>query len=1028
MKKIVFALLVTAFFYSDMLAQQTFPVNGVANKNHIVYAFTNARIVVDPETTIKQGVLIIKDGLIINVGEKPEIPKGALIYDLKGKTIYPSLIDPYTSYGMPEVRAASHGTHPQMESNTKGAYGWNQAIKPEVEADRLFSNNDKSAEELRKLGFGAVLTFHKDGIVRGSAAVVSLGEGRENELMIRDKAAAMYSFDKGTSTQDYPSSLMGAIALLRQTYLDADWYKKEMEQKALTSGSTEFNISLESFNNLQNIPQIIETSDKLNALRADKIGDEFKVNYIIKGSGNEYQRLDEIKATNCKFILPINFPAAYDVEDAYDARNVSLTELKHWEMAPANPLAFEKYFIPFAFTTSDLKDKKDFYKNLRKAIELGLSEKQALKAMTVIPAELLNVSDKLGKLKTGMIASFIITSGNLFDEKTVIYENWIQGKLYKINDYNSIDIRGIYDLSYGSKNPCKLKIEGEPDKLKATVTIDTAKTTATITLLGNIVSLVFSPKDSSGTVRLSGHVNTEPLKMNGTGQLRNGDWVDWVGIYKSMVVPEIKKDSAKKEVSKTGQVIYPFCAYGRQLDERDGFDKIVNNFKNRYDAILIKNTTVWTNEQEGILKNQDVYITEGRIVRIADNIDVPKLAFAKIIDGTGKHLTAGIIDEHSHIAISNGVNEGAQASSAEVRIGDVVNSEDVNIYRQLSGGVTTAQLLHGSANPIGGQSAIIKLRWGKSPEEMKFQKAEGFIKFALGENVKQSNWGDNNTIRFPQSRMGVEQVYYDYFTRAKEYESKQKAYASITEKGKVAATPFRRDLELEALVEILNKKRFITCHSYVQSEINMLMHVGDSMGFKVNTFTHILEGYKVADKMKAHGAGASTFSDWWAYKMEVKDAIPYNASLLNQMGIITAINSDDAEMGRRLNQEAAKGIKYGGMSEEDALKMATLNPAKLLHIDNRVGSIKVGKDADVVLWSDHPLSVYAKVEKTIIDGLIYYDIDEDKKLREEIQKERARIMQKMVDEKKGGAATQKPSLKKPKLYECDSMEDNYFAE
>jgi len=276
--------------------------------------------------------------------------------------------------------------------------------------------------------------------------------------------------------------------------------------------------------------------------------------------------------------------------------------------------------------------------------------------------------------------------------------------------------------------------------------------------------------------------------------------------------------------------------------------------------------------------------------------------------------------------------------------------------------------------------------------------------------------------------MGVEQVYYDNFIRAKEYDAKQKAFSLLSDKEKLKANPFRRDLELEALAEIVNKKRFITCHSYVQSEINMLMHVADSMGFTVNTFTHILEGYKVADKMKKHGVGASTFSDWWAYKMEVMDAIPYNAALLNKMGVVTAINSDDAEMGRRLNQEAAKAIKYGGLTEEEALKLVTLNPAKLLHIDNKVGSVKVGKQADLVLWSDNPLSVYAKVEKTIIDGLIYYDNEEDLKLRADIQKERARIIQKMINEKKGGAPTQKPSGKKPKLYECDSVEENYMRE
>jgi imidazolonepropionase-like amidohydrolase len=358
-------------------------------------------------------------------------------------------------------------------------------------------------------------------------------------------------------------------------------------------------------------------------------------------------------------------------------------------------------------------------------------------------------------------------------------------------------------------------------------------------------------------------------------------------------------------------------------------------------------------------------------------------------------------------------------------MGDVINPDDINIYRQLAGGVTTAQLLHGSANPIGGQSCLIKLRWGKNPEEFKYEKADGFIKFALGENVKRSNWGEAN--RFPQTRMGVEQLYYDYFTRATAYKKQMEDFGKLTpkqiEKGNVVSP--RRDLDLDALVEILNNKRFITCHSYVQSEINMLMHVADSMKFKINTFTHILEGYKVADKMKAHGANASTFADWWAYKLEVMDAIPYNAALLTKMGVNTAINSDDAEMGRRLNLEAAKAIKYGKLSEVQALKLVTLNPAKMLHIDNKVGSIKVGKVADLVLWTDNPLSIYAKVNTTIIDGQIYFSVDDDAKLREDIKKERARIIAKLITEKNKGAKVIKPVAKKQNHFHCDSEESGF---
>ena len=377
------------------------------------------------------------------------------------------------------------------------------------------------------------------------------------------------------------------------------------------------------------------------------------------------------------------------------------------------------------------------------------------------------------------------------------------------------------------------------------------------------------------------------------------------------------------------------------------------------------------------------------------------------IDATGKHLTSGIIDEHSHIAATS-INEGGQNSSAEVTIEDVLDPEDINIYRNLAGGVTAIQILHGSANPIGGRSAIIKPRWGADAKGLLYKDAPKFIKFALGENVKQSNW--QSYSRFPQTRMGVEQLYVNYFTRAKEYEVK-----------KLSGKPYRYDLEMEVLVEILNKERFISCHSYVQSEINMLMKVAERFNFRINTFTHILEGYKVADKMREHGVGGSTFSDWWAYKYEVKDAIPYNASIMAAAGVTVAINSDDAEMSRRLNQEAAKSIKYGGMSEEEAWKMVTLNPAKLLHLDDKVGSIKVGKDADLVLWSDHPLSVYAIAEKTLIEGAVYFDIEKDKLQRAAIKEEKNKLVKLMRDDKDKGVKKKIPVKKQKKQFTCESL-------
>ena len=397
-------------------------------------------------------------------------------------------------------------------------------------------------------------------------------------------------------------------------------------------------------------------------------------------------------------------------------------------------------------------------------------------------------------------------------------------------------------------------------------------------------------------------------------------------------------------------------------------------------------------------------VKNGKIEKIGKNLASGNLL---TIDATGKHLTTGIIDEHSHIAATS-INEGGQNSSAEVTIEDVLDPEDINIYRNLAGGVTAIQILHGSANPIGGRSAIIKPRWGADAKGLLYKDAPKFIKFALGENVKQSNW--QSYSRFPQTRMGVEQLYVNYFTRAKEYEVK-----------KLSGKPYRYDLEMEVLVEILNKERFISCHSYVQSEINMLMKVAERFNFRINTFTHILEGYKVADKMREHGVGGSTFSDWWAYKYEVKDAIPYNASIMAAAGVTVAINSDDAEMSRRLNQEAAKSIKYGGISEEEAWKMVTLNPAKLLHLDDKVGSIKVGKDADLVLWSDHPLSVYAIAEKTLIEGAVYFDIEKDKLQRAAIKEEKNKLVKLMRDDKDKGVKKKIPVKKQKKQFTCESL-------
>lgn len=977
--------------------QVTFPENGVVDPRTGHYAFINATIVKDASNTLKNATMVIRDGRIISVGTGIKTPPGAVEIDCKGQFIYPSLIDIYADYGTPSPTATTGGQfvpgqQPQLESNTRGAYGWNQAIKSDVDAYRVFAVDDAKAKPLRDAGFGTVLSHVRDGIARGTGTVVTLAKERENLTMIKERASAHYSFSRGSSRQSYPGSMMGMIALLRQTYLDAAWYKNRPAMEGI-------NLSLQSWLDNQGLPQIFDANDKWNDLRADRIGDEFGVQYIIKGGGNEYQRAKEMKATGATFIIPLDYPQAQDVEDPADARFVSVADMKHWEMAPANAAFLEKAGVPFCLTTSDLRTPSLFWPALRKAIEYGLSEKLALEALTRTPATLLGVYDKVGSLEPGKLANFLITSGPLFGEKTTIYTNWIQGIRYNVKDGSTVS--GTYALSVNAPSGTEnYTLDVKSASSLVMVGRDTMSTKFSFD--GKNVKLSYAPQQKRAVrpgmgastslpataTRLSGINNG--MEWNGTGLDSAGNSFTWTARFVKEAVAN-QDSSRRKDAPVIGSVVYPFEPFGWTENEMP-----------KQETILIRNATVWTNEKEGVMQNTDVLLRDGKIVSVGKGLSANG---ARVIDGTGKHVTPGIIDEHSHIAAAS-INEGGQSVTSEVRIGDNINPDDINIYRQLSGGVTTSHILHGSANVIGGQTQLLKLRWGANDEDLKFKNWTGQIKFALGENVKRStasisNFSNNN--RYPDTRMGVEQVLIDAFTRAKDYKKAWAAYNNA--KDKKGLNPPRRDLELDALVEILDDKRYITCHSYVQSEITGSIEVAKKMGYRYNTFTHILEGYKVADKMLAHGSNASTFSDWWAYKMEVEDAIPYNAAIMQKVGLNVAINSDDAEMARRLNQEAAKIVKYGGVTEEEALKMVTLNPAKMLHVEDRIGSLKPGKDADVVVWSDHPLSIYAKSLYTIVDGTVYFDRAKDELKQKQVDEERARLVKKLTGEKRTGTPT-----------------------
>jgi len=990
---------------------QLVPSNGVADSKVVYYALQHVNVYVSSTELVENATVLIKGDKIEKIGKLINLPNGCVEIDMEGQTIIPSFIELYTNISLPKPTSAG-GIRPQLESANKGAYYWNESIHPDLDAAILFQIDSKANENFISMGFGFAVTHVQDGIVRGSGALISLGNENVNKQLISSHAGNFYSFSKGISSQSYPSSQMGAIALLRQSLYDLSYYQSNILNQ-------EKSISLDSWAKHLHGPSFFKVDEKWEILRANKISKEFGLDFIYIASGNEYANVKELKKILPKLIVPMNFPLAYDVQDPYLARQIPLSDLKHWELAPYNPKFLIDNGLTVALTSSGIESPKTFWKNIRQQVEVGLSVQQILEALTEIPAKMIGEEALIGSLQDGKLASFSVFDGNPFVAEVTLLESWQLGERRILTTPQKNNLLGDFTLMLKGKK-YELQVSGSKEKptgkvcytqekiVKKKTVVDTISSDVTITINQADISMAFNfpTENKTGGFQLHGKIKRKGEIIEGDALLPDGNWSEWAAIKKQK--NPIKVDEEKtneKETVVEPKSWLPNLAFGRNTELVDR-------------PLVIKNTTLWTNEAEGIMENATVVCFDGKIIIVSkNNVVIPPNAI--IIDGKGMHLTSGIIDEHSHIAISKGVNEGGQTVTAEVSIADVVNPDDINIYRQLAGGVTAAQLLHGSANTIGGQSALIKLKWGSSPDEMIIPNAPKFIKCALGENVKQSNWGDYSTVRFPQTRMGVEQVFYDGFMRAEAYKKEWNTYL-LSKKTDNSIAP-RKDLELEVLCEILSGERKITCHSYVQSEINMLMKVADSMGFTVNTFTHILEGYKVADKMKEHGVGASTFSDWWAYKFEVNDAIPYNAALMNQQGLVVAINSDDAEMGRRLNQEAAKSVKYGGMSEIDAWKMITLNPSKLLHLDDRMGSIRVGKDADLVLWSDNPLSINAIVQMTVIDGKILFSLEEDKLSQSRNKVERARLTSLMLSQNKSNGETQKFKPKRNKHFHCNTI-------
>ena len=982
--------------------QQTTPAFGLHDNTPRVHAFTGADVIVAPGTTLEGGTVVIRDGIIEAVGEAPAIPADARVWALEGRTIYAGFIDAMTEVGLPEEMASPSAGRGERggatQAATPGASGdgaryWNAHVRPENDVTAALVLGNGTTEELRELGFTTALSAPRRGVLRGQSALLSLADSTQpGQIIVSPRVALHAGYQTGAARgdgpsveSDYPSSMMGVIALLRQALYDAQWYEAAQAYYAdePTVERPAPNLSLEALLPVINAeqPLFYHADDELDYQRALYIRDEFNLDIVLVGNGYEYRMRELLAASQVGVIVPLDFPDAPQVDTPDRALGVSLEQLQHWELAPSNAAFLGEAGVSFAFTTDGLDSPGiEFWANVRSAVERGLAEDTALAALTTVPAELVGAEARLGTIETGKIANLVVADGNLFagDSEAEVELVVVDGMPYELEAFDRFDPEGLWRATWPD-GAGDWELSGDPERLTLTVGEEEYQGRAQGDELILLPSAAVFGGDQA-LARLSAYHNEGTVE--GIAELPSGDTFIWRAARVGDLPedPEGEEDEEEEEENEPDipPLVwnqYPAGAYGATEPPPQA------------DSLLVSGATIWTSGPQGRIEDGDLLIRGDRIEAVGRDLEAPRDAI--VMDAAGKHVTAGLIDAHSHSAVSRSVNETGSAVTVEVRIGDVLNPTDIAIYRELAGGLTTALLLHGSANPMGGQAQVVKLRWGENADGLKLEGAAPAVKFALGENVKQSNWGDEYTDRYPQTRMGVEQIIRDTFLAAARYGREM-------DRAGRRGPPVRRNLRLDAALEILNGDRLVHVHSYRQDEILTFVRIAQDFDLDVAAFQHVLEGYKVADAIAELGAGSSTFSDWWAYKFEVYDAIPYNGALMHRAGVVTSFNSDSNELARRLNTEAAKAVKYGGLSEEEALEFVTINPAKQLRIDDRVGSLEPDKDADFVIWNGHPLSSFSRAEQTWIEGRKFFDVELDAEMRRQIAAERSRLIQKAL--------------------------------
>lgn len=951
---------------------QTSPTDGMRVNTPNVHAFTNATIVTEPGRSLENATLVIRNGVIEAVGRNARIPADARIWDMEGKTIYPGFIDAHSEAGMQE---------PRVELD-RGSQSWNPQLRAHLLADQEYKAEDDGSSALRSQGFAAVMSVPTLGIFRGQTAVISLHDGSVTDRVIRSRVAQSVSLTRSNQFGfSYPTSPIGAIALIRQTLYDADWYKNAHSvYSADPSGlqRPENNAMLAALNDVVGgtQPLLFETRTDEEILRAMRFTNEFSITPWIRGNGHEYRILDVLSGSDIPLILPVNFPDKPDVESPEDALNRDLASLRHWYLAPENPARLANAGVRFALTTDGLDSTGDFLSNLRKAVELGLSKDDALAALTTTPAGLLGIDNTHGTLSSGKSASFIVASGDVFENGNRIIDMWVDGHHYSINREDAIDPRGEWEIaSANGQIDGVIEIKRQGNRLSGAITINDSEIELKSAAFHDESRRIRADFDGSdlninGIVRITATISGEQLY--GWAEIGEGERIQWSGSRVSTAEESEPRERSLPSRDLELAELRPNMEFGREaLPEQPR-------------RLMVRNATIWTMGPDGILENADLYIEEGRVVEVGQDLRSRRNMVE--IDATGKHVTPGLIDAHLHSGVT-GVNEIGNAITAEVRMGDVLNINNIWMYRQLAGGLTTAHVMHGSANAIGGQNVFVKMRWGALSDDIMLEGAPRTIKFALGENPKRV--GSN---RYPDTRMGVEQIIADRFRMARDYEARWAAWERTGE-----GIPPRRDLRLDALVDILNGEILVQSHSYRQDEILMLMRLAEEFDFTVKAFHHGVEAYKVASELAEHGAGAVVWSDWSSFKIEAYDATVYNARLLHEAGVVTSLHSDNSQIATRMNWEAAKMVR-AGVDPEVAMSMITSATAQLLGIDDRVGSLESGKDADFVIWSGDPLSTFTIAEQTWVDGRKYFDLKEDAMLRRNVEAERAALIQRILED------------------------------